>query len=79
MKTTAYCDPASPDVLYTVMRAPGREPAYFPVRVRDNDRMRKRIAPTECPVRASLSEAQDDLEKLAAARGWRIAGTIDLD
>lgn len=79
MTTTAYADPSNPDCVFAVVRAPRREPAYFPVRIREGSRMRKRIAASECPPRPSFQQATEDLDKLAALRGWKIAGTVDVD
>lgn len=78
MVVTLYNDPASPDVFYAVTRAPGREPAYFPARMRDGDRMKKRVAPGLIPVRKTPAEAEQDLQNYAELCGWRIAGTLEI-
>lgn len=78
MVVTLYNDPASLDVFYAVTRAPGREPAYISVRMREGDRMKKRIAPSLLPVRTNPEEAESDLRSYAKQKGWRIAGTLEI-
>jgi len=79
LKTFFYRDPESPDFIFSVVQAPGGEPAFFPARLRPGTPKRKRIARSTVPVRTTLEESAADLRTIAIERGWKISGVMEID
>lgn len=81
MKTNVYGSRENPEYIYAVVRtAPvGREQGYFPARISEGNKSKKRLAASTIPVRPTFKEAHGDLENHARQMGWKLIGTMEVE
>jgi hypothetical protein len=81
MMTNVYGSRENPEFVYAIVRtAPvGRERGFFPARIIEGGKSRKRVAPSVIPVREKFSEAHQDLENYARQMGWKLIGTMEVE